>query len=47
MKSRRDRVVRPRTTSRAMMSDHQSWRKFTWVSVTEGDRLTICDTISP
>ena len=47
MTSRRDRVVRARTTSRATMSDHQSWRKFTWFSVTEGDRLTICDTISP
>ena len=47
MTSRRDRVVRARTTSRATMSDHRSWRKFTWVSVTEGDRLTIFDTISP
>ena len=32
MTSRRDRVVRARTTSRATMSDHRSWREFTWVS---------------
>ena len=47
MTSLRDRVVRARTTYRATTSDHRSWRKFTWVSVTEGDRLTMCDTISP
>ena len=47
MTSRRDRVVRAKMVSRATMSDHRSWREFIWVSVSEGNRCTMCDTISP
>ena len=47
MTSRRDRVVRAGTAPRATMSDHWSWRVFTWVSVSEGNSFTMCVTISP
>ena len=47
MTSRRDRVVRARTAPSGTMSDHRSWRMFTWFSVLERNSITTCVTISP
>ena len=47
MTSQRDRVVRARTAPIGTMSDHQSWKMFTWVSVLERNSITTCVTISP
>ena len=47
MTSRRDRVVRARTAPSVTISDHQSWREFTWASVSEENSITMCVTISP
>ena len=46
MTSRSDRVVRARTAPSVTISDHQSWREYTWASVSEENSITMCVTIS-